>query len=212
MASPRHHGGVRIFRGPLGLVLLSVLHHRARHSGVDYVGVFLAAGVSWSAVPGPGEAALVAAGISAAHGRLDLSAVVAVAFAGASVGGTAGWLLGRHGGRGLVTAPGPLYRLRLSTIDRGERFYERYGALAVLFTPSWVAGIHDMRFSQFMLFNAVSALAWALGVGVGAYFVGPSITDIVGDVGLVGAGIVGVLFVLTVVFVARRRSGGRQRR
>jgi membrane protein DedA with SNARE-associated domain len=209
----RHHGRVRLFRLALSALFgLVVLHHHTRAPGVDYVGVFLAAGVSWTAIPGPGEAALIAAGISTAHGHLDLSAVVAVAFAGATVGGSAGWLIGRQGGRGLVTAPGPLHHLRLSLIARGDRFYEQYGVIAVLFTPSWIAGIHDMRWSRFLLINALSALVWALCVGVGAYLIGPSIADLVGDVGIVGAAVVVVLFVLTAVIFVRRRSFGRPRR
>lgn len=185
---------------------IAVLRHHAHDPTVDYVGVFLAAGASWVGLPGPGEAALVAAAISAAHGRLDLAAVLGVAWAGASVGGTAGWLVGIKGGRGVLTAPGPLYQLRLALIARGDRFYERYGAIAVLFTPSWIAGIHAMRSSRFLAFNAISALAWALTIGLGAYFVGPSITDVVGDAGTAGAIVLGLLFAAAVVLVLRRRA------
>lgn len=186
------------------LAVLGVVHHHARGAGVDYVGVFLASAASWAVLPGPGEAALIAAGISAAHGHLDLASVVAVAWAGASIGGTAGWIVGVKGGRGLLTAPGPLYHVRLALIARGDRFYERYGPVAVLFTPSWVAGIHDMRWSRFLPANAVSALTWALAVGLGAYLLGPSITDIVADAGLAGGILAGALLVLAAVLVARR--------
>jgi membrane protein DedA with SNARE-associated domain len=197
---------VRLVGLPLStLGVLGLLHPHVRGSGVDYIGVFLAAGASWTALPGPGEAALIAAGISAAHGHLDLTAVVAVAWAGATTGGTAGWIIGVKGGRGLLTAPGPLYRLRLRLIARGDRFYARYGPLAVLFTPSWIAGIHDMRWSRFLPANAISALTWALSFGVGAYLIGPSITDIAGDAGLAGGLLLGALFVLAVVLVAWRR-------
>ncbi len=196
---------MRLLGLPLStLAFLALLHPRTRDPGVDYVGVFLAAAVSWVALPGPGEAALIAAGISAAHGHLDLALVLAVAWAGASVGGTAGWIVGVKGGRGLLTAPGPLHHLRLALIARGDRFYERYGPVAVLFTPSWVAGIHDMRWSRFLPANAVAALAWALSVGLGAYLVGPSITDIVADAGLAGGILVGALVVLAVVLLVRR--------
>ena len=157
------------------------------------------------ALPGPGEAALIAAGISAAHGHLDLSSVVAVAWAGPAMGGAAGWLLGLKGGRGLLTAPGPLRPLRLRLIARGDRFYERYGPVAVLFTPSWTAGIHHMRWSRFLPVNAVSALMWALAFGVGAYLVGPSITDIAADVGLAGRLLARRAVVLAAVLVAWRR-------
>lgn len=149
------------------LAVLAVVHPHARGSGVDYIGVFLASAASWAALPGPGEAALIAAGISAAHGHLDLASVVAVAWAGASTGGTAGWIVGVKGGRELLTAAGPLHRLRLALIARGDRFYERYGLVAVLFTPSWIDGIHDMRWSRFLPANAISALTWALSVGLG---------------------------------------------
>jgi membrane protein DedA with SNARE-associated domain len=206
----RHHDGVRL-RLPLStLAVLAALHPHVRHSGVDLVGVFLASGVSWAALPGPGEAAVIAAGISAAHHHLDLASVLAVAWAGATAGGTAGWIVGVKGGRELLTAPGPLYRLRLALIARGDRFYARYGLVAVLFTPSWIAGIHDMRWSSFLPGNAVSALAWALSVGLGAYLLGPSITDIAADAGLAGGLLVAALFVLTVVVVVRRRFHSRR--
>jgi membrane protein DedA with SNARE-associated domain len=198
---------VRFVGLPLwAFTLLAAHHSHAGRSGVDLVGVFLASGASWALLPGPGEAALIAAGISAAHHHLDLAAVVAVAWAGASAGGTAGWIVGVRGGRELLTARGPLHRLRLALIARGDRFYERYGLVAVLFTPSWIAGIHDMRWSRFVPANAISGLTWALSVGVGAYLLGPSITDIVADAGLAGGALVGVLFVLAVVLVLRRRS------
>jgi membrane-associated protein len=194
-------------RSLASLALLGLIHHRARHAGVDYLGLFLAAGASWAAIPGVGEAALIAAGIAASRGRLDLAAVIAVAWAGASAGGTSGWLLGLKGGRGLVTATGPLLRLRLSLLARGDRFYERFGAIAVLFTPSWMAGIHDMRSSRFLPINALSALAWALGLGGGAYLIGPPITEVADDFGLLGTVLVAVGIVAAVVFLLRRRRG-----
>ncbi|HEX4628174.1 MAG TPA: hypothetical protein VH137_05220 [Gemmatimonadales bacterium] len=197
---------MRLMGLPLSaLTVLAAQHFHAGRSGVDLVGVFLASGASWALLPGPGEAALIAAGISAAHHHLDLASVVAVAWAGASAGGTAGWIVGVKGGRELLTARGPLRRLRLALIARGDRFYERYGLVAVLFTPSWIAGIHDMRWSRFVPANAISALTWALSVGLGAYLLGPSITDIVADAGLAGGALLGALFVLAAVLVVRRR-------
>jgi membrane protein DedA with SNARE-associated domain len=188
------------------LAALAAMHPHARSSGVDYIGLFLASTASWAALPGPGEAALIAAGISAAHGHLDLVSVVAVAWAGATTGGAAGWIVGVKGGRGLLTAAGPLYQLRLALIARGDRFYERYGPLAVLLTPSWIAGIHDMRWSRFLPANAISALAWALSIGLGAYLIGPSITDILADAGLAGELLIGALSVLAAGVLLWRRS------
>jgi membrane protein DedA with SNARE-associated domain len=169
----------------LGLAAIAALHLHihARGPGLDYIGVMIASFASWVGLPGPGEAALVAAGISAGHHHLDISALIALAWLGATIGGMAGWFVGLRAGRGVLTSPGPLHRLRLSVIARGERFYDRYGLVAVLFTPSWIAGIHNMRLSRYAPANAVSALLWALGWGLAAYYVGPSITDVIADAG-----------------------------
>src|SRR6476469_6120298 len=133
-----------------------------------YLGLALAAAASWIGLPGPGEAALVAAGILAAHHRLDLVAVVASGWAGATVGGTAGWLVGRLAGRHVVTAPGPLLRVRLHAVERGDRLFARYGPVAVFFSPSWAAGLVGMRTVPFLLANTGSALIWAATLAVGS--------------------------------------------
>ena len=186
---------------------LAVLHLHARGPGIDYVGVLIASFASWVGLPGPGEAALIAASISAAHHHLDLTSLIAVAWIGATAGGMAGWIVGVRGGRGVLTAPGPLHTLRLALTARGDRFYERYGMVAVLFTPSWIAGIHNMHWSRFVPVNAVSALVWATAIGFGAYAIGPSITDIANDAGLAGVLLVASAITIATLVVLRRRFG-----
>jgi membrane-associated protein len=191
---------------PLGVHL----HHRFHGPQVDYVGVGVAAAISWIGVAGVGEAALIAAGIAAARGKVDISSMIFVAWVGAMMGGTAGWLIGFKGGRALMTRPGPLYRLRQRLLLHGDRIYERRGLLAVYLAPSWMAGISGMRLGRFLAANAVSALAWALLVGLGAYFAGPSVADLLADIGAVGLVVIVVVAVLSLVarrMVRRRRSG-----
>ena len=164
------------------------LHHQHFHGpSVGYVGVGAAAAASWLGVPGPGEPVLIAAAVYAARGRLDLVEVLLVAWAGAAAGGTVGWLIGRRFGSLLVTARGPLRRQRAATAERGVRFFDRYGVLAVYLAPSWVAGSVGMRAARFLPANAVAAAIWALLVGLAAYAIGPSVAEMIGDLGLVGA-------------------------
>jgi membrane protein DedA with SNARE-associated domain len=183
------------------------VHHHFHGFAPGYVGLGAAAMVGFAGIPGAGEAALVAAAVVAAHGRLDIAEVVLVAFAGATVGGVAGWLIGLRGGRALIARPGPLHRTRLRTLKRGERFFERYGLLAVYLTPTWMAGVARMRTSRFLPANAVAALIWALSVGVGAYFVGPPVVDLVHGVGFAGLAIV-----VAVVVVGATARALRKRR
>jgi membrane protein DedA with SNARE-associated domain len=156
------------------------------HSQLDYAGLGLAATAGWVGVPGLGETALIASGVLAARGRLDLAEVVSVAFVGAVMGGIAGWLLGLKLGYAVFAGPGPLRGIRLRVLGVGERFYARFGMYAVFFTPSWLAGINRMRSRPYLIVNAISAVLWAVVIGVGAYAVGPSIDDVVSDVGLGG--------------------------
>ena len=133
------------------------IHHHLHGPSVGYFGIGLAAAASWVGVPGPGEAALVAGGILAAQGRLDLAELLVVAWLGAAVGGVAGWAVGRHAGRPLLSTEGPLHRQRVAALERGERFFARFGVLAVYFAPSWVAGSTGLRAARFLPANALAA-------------------------------------------------------
>jgi membrane protein DedA with SNARE-associated domain len=188
------------------------LHFHARGPQLDYVGVLVAAALSWVGLPGPGEAALIAAAILAANHHLDLPSLIAVAWLGATAGGLVGWLVGLKAGRGIVTAAGPLRHHRLAVVARGDRFFARFGVVAVLFTPSWIAGIHAMPWTRYVPINAVSALVWAVGVGLGAYVIGPPIADIVGDIGAGAWLVIGALVLGATIILLLRKHRARNDR
>jgi membrane protein DedA with SNARE-associated domain len=188
------------------------LHHRFEGPHVDYAGLALAAAVSWVGLTGPGEAALVAAGIAAAHGHVDIVGMIVVAWAGAMAGGTAGWLIGLKGGRSLMTRPGPLYETRLRLLRHGDEVYGRRGWwLAVYLAPCWMAGVSGMGVRRFLSANAGASLIWALTIGLGSYVVGPSVTDALGDVGTVGLVVLTAFVVVSAVIRGRRRKRRRRR-
>lgn len=192
----------------LALVHHHFLHHRFHGPHLDYVGVAAAAFVSWIGLTGPGEAALIAAGVGAARGKVDLEGMIFVAWAGGTIGGTAGWLLGLKGGRALLTREGPLRRARRRILRSGDRFYERWGALAVYFAPSWMAGINGMRGRRFVPINAIACAVWALLFGLGAYAAGPSVSNLLDDLGTLGLILLGVLALGLVVgnWLRKRRD------
>lgn len=194
--------------------MLAALHIHIQHlhgPTIDYIGLALAAAASWIGIPGPGEPVLIATGVIAARHKLDISGVLLVAWLAATLGGTLGWLIGRNAGRRVVTAPGPLYRFRLNAVARGEEIFGRYPLVAIVMTPSWVAGIHGVRTAVFLPINAFGAALWAVGIGLGAYLVGPTIVDAVDDLGLItGIGFV-ALVALGVAAEIRRRARRRRR-
>jgi undecaprenyl-diphosphatase len=184
--------------------LASHLPHRLSGPHIDYVALALAAALSWVGITGPGEAALIAAAIAAAHGEVDLPSVIGAAWLGAIAGGTAGWLIGLMGGRALITRPGPLHAMRLRLLRRGDEIYARRGWIAVYLAPSWMAGVSGMHARRFLPANAVAALLWALSFGVGAYVAGPPIADAISDIGLIGLAVAAAVVLVSALVRWRR--------
>ena len=193
----------------LGLHLHLHLLHHVKGPALDYLGVALAAFASWVGLPGPGEPVLVAAAVFASKHKLDITPVVLLAFLAATLGGITGWLVGLIAGRSVLTAPGPLRKARLHAVARGEQLFKRREVVAILLTPSWVAGINRSGVGIYMLTNAASAIVWAVVLGLGAYYAGPPVLDLVGDLGT--AALV-VLVVLVVGVVGAELLRRRRRR
>jgi len=186
------------------LFLLALLHH-VPAANIDYAALALGAFASWAGVPGPGEPLLIAAAIVDAQHKLDLAPVLIWAFVGAVIGGIVGWLAGRVLGRSVMTAPGPLHRLRLKAVERGEEVFQRLTVIAILLAPSWVAGINRAGTAVFLITNTVSAAVWAVGIGLAAYFAGPPVIEVLDDVGTATAIGLGVLVAVAVGFELTRR-------
>ncbi len=180
--------------------------HRFHGPSLDYGGLAAASFASWVGLPGPGESLLIAGGILAAKGKLDLTEVLIVAFLASLLGGIIGWVLGLKAGRALLERPGPLLRFRRRALRRGDEVFQRYPAFAVMMTTSWIAGINRAGTSVFMLWNAVGAALWTLAIGLGAYFAGPPIVDLVGDSSWLAVfGVVGVVLCAVALEIGRRR-------
>ncbi len=177
---------------------------------VDYAGVGIAAAASWIGLPGPGEPVLITASLFAAKHKLDINLVILVAFVGATAGGIAGWWIGLKAGRGVLASPGPLRGMRHRALARGDAVFKRYAVVAILLTPSWIAGISRVNTTVYQVTNIVSAAVWAVGIGLGAYVVGPPIVDLVDDAGWVSVVGIGALIGLGVGGELWRRR--RQRR
>lgn len=180
------------------------LFHHVKGPAFDYIGVALGAFASWAGLPGPGESLLLAAGVFAAKHKLDIAPVLAVAWIGATVGGIAGWLFGLIAGRKVLTARGPFLGVRLDAVAKGEQAFKRVEWVAILLTPSWVAGIYRSGVLVYNLVNALSAVAWTLAIGIGAYYAGPPVLEFINDFGTAGT-VVAVALVLVGVGTALLR-------
>jgi membrane protein DedA with SNARE-associated domain len=199
-------------KGALILVLAFHIRHRFHGPPIDYLGLAAAAAASWVGIPGPGEPLLIAAGVFAARHKLDIGSVLVVAWAAATAGGVAGWLIGMRAGRVVLTTRGPFHGARRRALARGEEVFGRWPVIAILLTPSWIAGIHGVRAGIYLPTNAAGAAMWALAIGLGAYWIGPSIVDFASDLGwLTVIGLVALVVVGAVLELSRRRRRAKRR-
>jgi membrane protein DedA with SNARE-associated domain len=140
-----------------------------------YTILFVGVAVSWIGIPIVGGAALAGAGVLAGDGQLDVWLVILVAVAGASIGGYVGYLIGARAGDALTSRPGRGQGQRRRALHAGERFYRRWGPLAVFLTPTWVSGALRMPRNSFLVWNATAALVSSLATVFGAYAVASAV-------------------------------------
>jgi membrane protein DedA with SNARE-associated domain len=190
---------------PDRIAVPAVVAHHLGHESFDVAGLGVAAFASWFGLPGPGEPALIAAGVLASQHRLALLPVLLIAWLGATLGGIAGWLVGRKTGRALLTRRGPLLAIRVRAVARGEALFASHPVIAILLTPSWVAGIHRVRPALYQLVNVATAAVWAGAIGLGAYFAGPAVIDVVDDFGTLTTILLALVIVGAIAFELRRR-------
>jgi undecaprenyl-diphosphatase len=182
-------------------------------ANVGYPLLFLLVGAESAGALVPGETALIVAAALAADGRLSLPVVIAVSAGAAIVGDNIGFVIGRRGLRRLLDRPGRWAASRRVLVERGEVFFVRHGSAAVFFgrwlpglrvVASWLAGANGMRWSRFLLWNALGGISWATTIGVAAYLLGRSASGALGAIGFAAVAIVVLLYVASRI---RRRYG-----
>lgn len=136
----------------------------------------------------PGDSLLFSAGflISADILKFDIHLFVIIMFLAAVLGDGAGYLFGRKIGRKIFQRPNSLL-FRQENIQKAEAFYEKHGNLTIViarfipivrtFAPI-VAGIGKMRYKNFLAFNVIGALTWAVGVSYAGYYIGKALHKI----------------------------------
>jgi membrane-associated protein len=171
-------------------------------------------GLESMGVPSPGETALILAAVLASQGKLQIWLVIVIAAASAIVGDNIGYWLGRTLGLRVIEAPGPLHKHRVKAVAAGRRFFERHGGKAVFLgrwivlirvATAWLAGIDEMHFIEFFLWNALGGITWAITYGLVGYYGGQAAANVLSQVGIYGAIALGVAAVLAFVFVKWRK-------
>jgi membrane protein DedA with SNARE-associated domain len=170
-------------------------------------------GLESMGIPSPGETALVLAAILASQGKLQIWLVLVIGITSAIMGDNIGYVLGRKFGRAVVEAPGPLHGRRMLLIRAGDRFFDRHGGKAVFLArwvalvrvaAAWLAGINHMPYKEFFLWNAFGGITWGITFGLVGYYGGHAAAHVLGQIGIVGAIVFGVMLVVGLILLRRR--------
>ncbi|WP_018548835.1 DedA family protein [Streptomyces sp. LaPpAH-108] len=192
--------------GALGVLVVTFAE-----SGLLVVGFFL-----------PGDTLLFPAGVlcaAGAHGqppRLVLWQVMLCAAAGAVAGGQVGYLIGRHGGRPLLTRTSS--RRVKEGAERAERLLARYGYGKALVIGRFIpmlrsvlhpaAGALGVPLGTFTLWQTVGGVLWSQSLVLVGYALGSSVSH-VDDYLLPLVGVIVVLSLIPLLVEAVRSRRAR---
>ena len=133
-------------------------------------------------IPLPGETTLLfAAFLAFSEHRLTLWGIIVVGVIACTIGDNLGYWIGHHGGRRLIEQQRRIFRISEEHLQRGERFFYRYGSFTVFFArfifgmriiAGPLAGVLKMPWRKFLLFNFLGALLWVSSVASLGYFFG----------------------------------------
>jgi membrane-associated protein len=129
----------------------------------------------------PGDSLLFAVGaLCAISSTISLPVIIALLFAAAVVGDAVNYAIGRRLGPAVFRSEGS-WLLNKKHLLRTQGFYEKHGGKTIIiarfmpivrtFAP-FVAGIGQMRYARFFMFNVAGAGAWVLGFTLLGYFFG----------------------------------------
>ncbi|MGW3627496.1 DedA family protein [Streptomyces sp. NPDC000880] len=149
-----------------------------------YVLVGVVIGLESLGIPLPGEIVLVSSALLASqHGDINPYILGACATAGAIIGDSIGYAIGRRGGRPLLTWLGGKFPKHFgdAQIAMAERSFEKWGMWAVFFGrfvallrifAGPLAGVLRMPYWKFLIANVLGGILWAGGTTAVIYSVG----------------------------------------
>jgi len=147
-----------------------------------YTGVFFLMLVESCGIPMPSEVIMPFSGFLVAKGQMGFWAVVFLGTFGNLTGSLIAYYIGDWGGRPLLEKYGKYVLISRHDLDLADRFFARYGQLAVFFGRllpvvrtfiSFPAGVAKMDIKKFSFYTFIGAFPWCLlfawlGVKMGA--------------------------------------------
>ena len=167
----------------------------------------------------PGESAVLLAGALAAQGHASVSWVAVTVVLAAIAGDSVGYEVGRRFGPAILASR--LLRAHQDRVSAARDLVRRRGALAVFLgrfvaffralMPA-IAGMSDLPYRTFLLFNAMGGLVWGIAYTALGYSAGAAYGKVAGVAGRGAAIAVAVVVVIALAVWHYRRKHRRPAR
>lgn len=130
----------------------------------------------------PGDSLLFTVGFLINIGTLNINLHVAafVFFIAAVLGDSVGYAFGERVGRKVLFKQTSRF-LKKEYLEKAEAFYKKHGGITILmarfipiirtFVPV-VAGVSDMTYRSFIIYNLIGGFLWATGITYAGYYLG----------------------------------------
>lgn len=128
----------------------------------------------------PGDSLLFVLGALASTGEINLTAIAFLLIAAAIIGNVVNYQIGRYIGPKIFAGKNIRF-LKQEYLIRTQNFYEKHGGKTIViarfipiirtFAP-FVAGIGEMSYPRFLIYNISGCIAWVLLFLMGGYLFG----------------------------------------
>jgi len=138
-----------------------------------YAGIAILMAIESACVPLPSEIIMPFAGYLVSTGRFDLYLAATAGALGCNLGSIVGYEIGKRGGRPMAERWGRYLLIGPGELDAADRFFARWGSLAVLIGRllpvirsfiAFPAGVARMRLAPFHLYTFLGSWPWCFGL------------------------------------------------
>jgi len=201
--------------------LVNETSHFVRDAGLP--GIFALMAISSACIPIPSEVVMLFAGFavadptqSHASHHMTMTGVILAGLLGTMAGSWIAYAVGRGGRLELLERHGARFHMGPAQIERADRWFARYGDLAVLFGRmiplvrafvSLPAGVAKMPFWRFTVLSLIGSIPWVVALAFAGHALGGNWTSVRKGFEYLDYVILALAVIGIVYAIVRRRRG-----
>lgn len=144
-----------------------------------FIAIFCESGLFFGIIF-PGDSLLVTAGLIASAGHLNIWILIIGGFLAAVAGDNFGYYTGKKLGPRIFTKEESWFFKR-SYVEKSEIYFKKHGPKTIIFArfipfvrtfAPMLAGVGNMEYKKFFLYNIIGAFTWMVTLLLSSYFLG----------------------------------------